>query len=508
MRKINVGVHTLETLTTGMYKDAKVIFREYIQNSCDAIDEAVELGILQNIQDGEINIYLENDTITIEDNATGILAENFEETLYNIGDSKKPIGKRRGFRGIWHWCGFAHCETLIFVAKAKGENVESTMTCNAAKMRDMMLEHRLQKAVYTIDEVLSQTMEFSTKPAKMNAHYFKVILEKVLDAEKELCDLGRVKEYLSFTVPVGYATQFRKFGDKIAKHAEKLGTQIEEYSIRVNGEEVLKDYRTTIKGGRNGDDTISDVEFRDFKDKQNNVIAWAWFGTCSFKQQLGNANIMRGIRLRSQNIQIGGDDTLQELFTEGSGRGLYYFIGEIFAVSDNLIVNSQRDYFEQGETRTKLERLLSDFFNGELQKIYYAGSHINSALDKIEKEKQLSEEIRLLKQIDTNIAPKKMAEFEKVKKKAETARNYLENIDKTSDSNDDLAKFIQQIKQNNLNERTERILQVATDKIPQMTAKKAAKMLDAEKTYSAIRETISDKQLAEKVIAKIEEVAL
>ena len=43
-----VGAFTLENLTTGMYIDSLVIFREYIQNACDATDKAVDAGILQD----------------------------------------------------------------------------------------------------------------------------------------------------------------------------------------------------------------------------------------------------------------------------------------------------------------------------------------------------------------------------------------------------------------------------------------------------------------------------
>lgn len=50
------GANILENLTTGMYKDSKVIFREYIQNACDQIDKAVELGILSSIDEGQIEI--------------------------------------------------------------------------------------------------------------------------------------------------------------------------------------------------------------------------------------------------------------------------------------------------------------------------------------------------------------------------------------------------------------------------------------------------------------------
>ena len=40
MSEIIIGKHTLESLTSGMYADPYVVFREYIQNSTDAIDSA------------------------------------------------------------------------------------------------------------------------------------------------------------------------------------------------------------------------------------------------------------------------------------------------------------------------------------------------------------------------------------------------------------------------------------------------------------------------------------
>lgn len=42
------GANILENLTTGMYKTSQIIFREYVQNSCDAIDKAIAMGILSS----------------------------------------------------------------------------------------------------------------------------------------------------------------------------------------------------------------------------------------------------------------------------------------------------------------------------------------------------------------------------------------------------------------------------------------------------------------------------
>ena len=46
MHEYIFGANIIENLTTGMYQDSKVIYREYIQNACDQIDKAVNEGLL------------------------------------------------------------------------------------------------------------------------------------------------------------------------------------------------------------------------------------------------------------------------------------------------------------------------------------------------------------------------------------------------------------------------------------------------------------------------------
>jgi molecular chaperone HtpG len=425
--KVIIGVNILETLTTGMYRDAKVIYREYIQNACDQIDEAVFLGLYER-QDGNIEIFTDADSISIEDNATGIPAEQFKEILYSIGESKKTAGRNRGFRGIGHWCGFAHCETLVFIAKAAGESVESIMTCNAAKMRSMMLEHRLKVIEYSIDDVLSCTTEFSTNEVtNTNTHYFKVVMKGVTDAKDEICNHQFVKDYLSFIIPVGYATEFR-FKKQIHEYANEIGQSITEYNVRINGEPVRKQYKPTFTTRGKGDDEIKGIRFKNFNYDNGNLMAWMWFGVSSFKAQMIPANKMRGIRLRSMNIQVGDESALQRLFDESHGRGLYYYIGEVFAVSNDLLPDSQRDYFESGEARTQFERLLYSFFNDELKSIYYAGSKVNSAFDKIDKAEQLESEISQAVASGKAVSEEQQAKLVRAKKEAESAANELEKI--------------------------------------------------------------------------------
>ena len=50
-----IGKNILDNLTTGMYSDSRVIYREYIQNACDQIDLAVKKGILLQ-KEGQVDM--------------------------------------------------------------------------------------------------------------------------------------------------------------------------------------------------------------------------------------------------------------------------------------------------------------------------------------------------------------------------------------------------------------------------------------------------------------------
>ena len=108
---IKIGKFTLETLTTGMYDSPKDIYREYIQNAVDSIDNAIKLGVLKINKDLiEIKIDKSSSSICITDNGTGISVENAKKYLLNVGDSVKFNSDNRGFRGIGRLAGLAYCD--------------------------------------------------------------------------------------------------------------------------------------------------------------------------------------------------------------------------------------------------------------------------------------------------------------------------------------------------------------------------------------------------------------
>ena len=98
---------------------------------------------------------------------------------------------------------------------------------------------------------------------------------------------------------------------------------------------------------------------------------------------------MRGIRIRSGNIQIGDDDVLHDFLPES--RGVYYFVGEIFIVSKDLIPNSQRNYFNENPTRKELDVQLRKYC-AELNSRYHFSNDTTNNIKTVQQDEKLHDE--------------------------------------------------------------------------------------------------------------------
>ena len=124
MSNIVIGKHTLESLTSGMYSDPYVVFREYIQNSVDSIDDAIRAGVMiLGTEQIVVKLAPTEKRITISDNGLGIPESEVEKTLISIGNSKKSSEKSRGLRGIGRLSALRYCEKLTFTTSFNGESV-------------------------------------------------------------------------------------------------------------------------------------------------------------------------------------------------------------------------------------------------------------------------------------------------------------------------------------------------------------------------------------------------
>lgn len=440
-----IGKNILENLTTGMYSDSKVAYREYVQNACDQIDKAIESGIITP-DEAAVTIYINEEQryVSIEDNATGVREAEFISQLGDIANSDKKIGENKGFRGIGRLCGLAYCRELVFTTSYIGEAVASQMRFDAQMMREMLISDKK----YTVDEILDAILTTSTVKEKKEKHYFKVELIDINKENTDLLNIRGVQNYLSFVAPVPYVNKFL-FRYKIYEHARQLNFNVDEYNITVNGAQLFKEYKTglyDVTGKRY--DEISEIAYKDFYD-DTRLVAWAWYGLCLFEKAIPKVmNPMYGFRIRQGNIQIGDNTVVASLFKED--RGNSYFVGEIFVVDKNLIPNSQRNYFNETPARIFFEDQIREFFYDELHRLYHKANETKNDCKKI---KEYDDAVAKFQEkqahgfVDGKEKELMEARLEEKKKKKEDAEKRLKKFSEMLSTTDSLPP-VQRVQKN------------------------------------------------------------
>ena len=264
-----------------------------------------------------------------------------------------------------------------------------------------------------------------------------------------------------------YYSGFMPYGARIHQHAAKLGVRIDEYDIYLNNDQLFKMYTRSFTVGKGKvSDEIFDLSFMDFKDMNNNLVAWMWFGVSHFKGAIEAKCPMRGIRLRKANIQIGDEDTLQQFFAEP--RGIHYFIGELFCVSKEFIPNSRRDYFNENPKRVEFEKQLKMRFR-PLSKLYHDGSDISSAFRKIdEAEKKRDDFAERVSAGSFASNEERQTAQEELQKAQEDAAKAVQTVDKLRNSGSTLAvNIIRHIEDSRQDDNSRTIVQQATKNEPQ-----------------------------------------
>jgi len=521
MKKIKIGKTVIETLTQGMYEDARFIFREYIQNSADQIDKAVELGILKNNKEGKINIKIENNEIIFEDNATGISSNEVYNILGNIALSDKDRTKNKGFRGIGRLGGLGYCNKLQFETTYKGEPHKTIMIWDAKSLQKMLFDKNIK---HDASEIVESVIELKKENEDAEKHYFKV---RMIDVNNEyLLNKENIREYLSMVAPVPYQTQFI-FKSEIYNKSNELKRNIDEYYIYLNTDQIYKPYTTHIYETDNKQkkciDEIFEIKFFNLNDDSNDLIAWGWYGLSRFEKQIPSIpNYYRGIRLRKGNIQIGNEQTLVNKRIHREDRGNHYFFGEIFCTHPELIPNSRRDYYNENDTLKIFESKLKELFHGTLYHLYHKANDIKNAYKKMSKLDEIQKEYHE-KKVKGFLEGEKEELFQKIetaKKEADNAQKTIQKIEKdivnnSDDKNKSLQVILKKIEQTqktsadieadiiniNINDDSADKVKYRTDNLSTLT-KQERKFLS--KIFSIIKNTLVPQQ-AEELIQKIEE---
>ena len=393
-----IGKHVLALLTTGMYKEPRLIYREYIQNSADQIDLLPEEE--KNNQNRcriVIDIDREKARVVVKDFATGIKAREFKKRLLNVADSWKDPSKDKGFRGIGRLAGLAYCHKLIFETSAEGERIVSRMEMDGDEMR-RILRDRDDRC--SAGELVKRIASVSQKEEDIPEYecYFKVTLEGVIEAVGgSLLDVEGTRDLIGQIAPVAFSpTVFKKWKEKIEGFAERLGHPLQTYSIQINGQALVKPYKTNIKGVK-GETTaqIEDVVFRKITGEKGKLLGWAWAAVPDQGRSIVESqNHERMMRLRKDNIQIGMHDFFQGSIPDG---GMYfpelrangYMLGEVHIVDSDIRPNADRNDLEVSEAASKFLKKLKETLFIDLWNAAKEGNALSKALENIETYKEM-----------------------------------------------------------------------------------------------------------------------
>lgn len=451
MTKFGKGV--LENLTQAMYNDSRIIYREYIQNSCDQINIALKNNSFPNEKlEIIITIDVKKRNIFIRDNANGVPVKEIEKRLADVADSDKVHGESIGFRGIGRLGGVGYCKELRFVTTSRGETKETTMVWNAKRLQEIIVDSNNHDSA---QDILDELISYEYKDVAKDEHYFEVQMLDINEADDKLLDYDNIKQYIAEVAPVDFKKTFLyrgKIYDFINSHDEIPELNTYNIGIRKKGGDlnyIFKEYPTAIykmsgtgrSAKREKVDDIRDVHTDLIYNSQGKPIAWIWYAISSFQgyiHELGNP--WRFLRLRQFNVQIGNNDALSGFFKES--RGNSYFMGEVHTIDTRLRPNARRDYFNETPEAKELEKALKDYFR-QLQIIYKSGSEINSAYRKAKKVEELQAKFAKKEKegkfVNKTDRAKAVVELEKAQKDAEAGLKVITKFKGIAEKNNDSA---------------------------------------------------------------------
>ena len=376
-----IGKHILDTISIGMYNYPLMVFREYIQNSADAIDHLRRTSNSKTSNSKiEITLNGRSRSIKIQDYATGIKAKEALSTLHNIGKSLKKSNSNRGFRGIGRLGGLGYCDELRFVTKAKGESIYSVSKWDCKKLRELISNNNdsldAMKLVKSI-AVLSQHKYTKNK----KDHFFSVEMHNVRSSRNVLLDVPVIKSYLSQVAPVPFKNDF-SFTEKIEKELKVKIPNYETYDIFVNGNQIFKPYIDVVKVGEKITDKIKDIDFVEFSNGAG-LLTFGWIANLRLFGKVSSTGLVDGMRVRSGNILVGNKDLLCDYFRER--RFCNYLVGELHIIDHRLVLNSRRDDFEDSQHK-------EEFYNHFVKEIGlpFSKKIREASEDRSQTQKQLS----------------------------------------------------------------------------------------------------------------------
>jgi hypothetical protein len=344
--EVVIGKDILELLSSSMYVDPMAIYREYVQNAADSIDEARAAGQIVPDGSGEVKIDIDvsGRNVKITDNGTGIAYGDFATRLTAFGASKKRGGAARGFRGVGRLAGLGYCQELVFRSRTSGQAKVSELRWDCRTLKTIL---RSTEDHHDLRGAVGQIAELRRIPAgEFPDRFFQVELRGIIRHRNDrLLSAAAVNSYLAQVGPVPFREDF-PFRDKILGH---IGAHVRLGNLRiVIGEgctPVRRPHASGLEIGARVFDAFTDVELLSIEGIGGEIACVGWVLHHGYTGALPVACCVRGLRVRSGNIQVGDDRMFEELFPES--RFNAWSVGELHVIDPRVIPNGRRDHFEQ-----------------------------------------------------------------------------------------------------------------------------------------------------------------
>ncbi|MEA2906622.1 MAG: hypothetical protein QOI12_4009 [Alphaproteobacteria bacterium] len=343
--KIVIGKDVLELVSSAMYVDPLTIYREYVQNAADAIDEALAAGLYGRHKKGLVTISIDSALrkVTIRDDGIGVPWQDFARCMTSLGASGKRGGVARGFRGVGRLAGLGYAQRLTFRSRAQGESRVSELNWDCRLLRSVL---RSSDPDAGIEDLIRRSVSLSRIPADgYPSRFFEVELDGVVRLRSDkLMSPTAIAEYLSQVAPVPFSPEF-PFAEEI-RQAVEPAVKLDTFDLRVSGVDgaIYRPHRRGFTDEKK-QGKFEGLEIFTIPDVDGNSAAIGWLLHHEYDGAVPTATGFKGVRLRVGNVQIGGNALLEELFTEP--RFNSWSIGEVHILDRRIIPNARRDDFEQ-----------------------------------------------------------------------------------------------------------------------------------------------------------------
>ncbi len=357
--QVVVGKDVLELITGAMYVEPLSIYREYVQNAADAIEDAIEAGHYDDddIPPIVVTIKPTERSISILDLGIGIPPAEFFTRITAVGASPKRGRARRGFRGIGRLSGLAYCQELIFRSRSAKSQPVSELRWDVKKMRAVLRDPAFSGSL--TEAIVASVTHLPGVAGEYPDHFFEVTLNKVGRFKNDvLLDDAAVESYLCQVGPLPFDNEM-PFTKKILAYLNEHNVPTRAFPVRFKFDEpdLLKLHRAEYVARLGKPDQFSDVELFTFEGVDGEVSAVGWVLHHSYLGALPPSNGLGGLRLRKSNIQIGSADITVQQFHEA--RFNAWIVGEIHVVDPRIVPNGRRDDFEPNIHYSQLQMHIS-----------------------------------------------------------------------------------------------------------------------------------------------------